>query len=45
MIDNKVGIIINNVDSDQYTSNNKINFSKKSTKNSNIKLDNEKEKK
>jgi hypothetical protein len=45
MINNKTSIIINNVDSDQYTSNNEINFTKKSTKNCNIKLNNKKEKK
>jgi TPP-dependent trihydroxycyclohexane-1,2-dione (THcHDO) dehydratase len=45
MIDNKTKIIINNIDNNQYASNNKINFTKKSTKNYNTKLDNKKEKK
>jgi hypothetical protein len=45
VIINKKEIIINNVDSDQYASNDKINFTKKSTKNYDTKLDNEKEKK
>jgi hypothetical protein len=44
MIDNKVRIIINNVDSDYYVSNDEINFTKKSTKHCNTKLD-KKEKK
>jgi hypothetical protein len=45
IINNKARMIINDVNSNQYASNNKINFTKKSTKNSNIKLDNKKEKK
>jgi hypothetical protein len=45
MIDDKAGIIINDVDSDQYASNDEINFTEKSTKNCDTKLDNEKEKK
>jgi hypothetical protein len=45
IINNKARIIINKVDSDQYASNDKINFTKKSTKNCNTKLDNKKEKK
>jgi hypothetical protein len=45
MIDNKAGIIINDVESDQYVSNDEINFIKKSTKNCNTKLDNKKKKK
>jgi hypothetical protein len=45
MIDNKAKIIINDINSDQYASNDEINFIKKSTKNCNTKLNNKKEKK